>query len=123
VEVDGVDYDALVAPTQEEPSAAVKARADAARKIQRERFSDREISSNAEMGERETRQYCKLSADCEEILKDAFESLRLSARARSRIIKVARTIADLELSEDILPDHLYEAISYRTYGADLQEID
>ena len=123
VEVDGVDYDALVAQTQEEPSAAVKARADAARKIQRERFSDREISSNAEMGERETRKYCKLSVTCEEILKDAFESLRLSARARSRIIKVARTIADLELSEDILPDHLYEAISYRTYGADLQEID
>ena len=123
VEVDGVDYDALVAQTQEESSAAVKARADRARKIQRERFSDREISTNAEMSERETRQYCKLSAECEEILKDAFESLRLSARARSRIIKVARTIADLELSEDILPDHLYEAISYRTYGADLQEID
>ena len=123
VEVDGVDYDALVAQTQEESSAAVKARADRARKIQRERFQGTEISSNAEMGERETRQYCKLSAECEEILKDAFESLRLSARARSRIIKVARTIADLELSEDILPDHLYEAISYRTYGADLQEID
>lgn len=123
VEVDGVDYDALVSETQEETSAEVKARADAARKIQRERFRDTQITANAEMGERETRQYCKLSAEYEEILKDAFESLRLSARARSRIVKVARTIADLELSEDILPDHLYEAISYRIYGADMQEID
>ena len=123
VEVDGVEYDSLVSETQEETSAAVKARADGARKIQRERFRDTEIASNAEMGERETRRYCKLSADCEAILKDAFESLRLSARARSRIIKVARTIADLELCEDILPDHLYEAISYRTYGADMQDMD
>ena len=71
------------------------------------------------MGEKEMRQYCRLSEECESILRDAFKSLNLSARARSRILKVARTIADLSMSEDILPDHLYEAISYRTYGASL----
>jgi magnesium chelatase family protein len=59
----------------------------------------------------------------EQVLREAFESLRLSARARSRILKVARTIADLELSENILPEHLYEAISYRTYGAALHDDD
>lgn len=67
------------------------------------------------------RVYCALSPECENVLREAFDSLRLSARARSRILKVARTIADLELSENILPEHLYEAVSYRTYGAGLNE--
>ena len=81
------------------------------------------VKTNAEMGEKETRAYCRLSAECEGVLREAFDSLHLSARARSRILKVARTIADLALSEDILPEHLYEAISYRTYGAALADID
>ena len=123
VEVDGVEYDDLVSQAQEESSSQVKARADSARKIQRERFAQSQVKTNAEMGEKQLRDYCKLSSECEQILKDAFESLQLSARARSRIIKVARTIADLDLSEDITPEHLYEAISYRTYGADMQELD
>ena len=123
VEVDGVAYDDLVSETKEESSASVKLRADGARKIQRERFLGSEVNTNAEMGEKETRAYCKLSPECEEVLREAFERLHLSARARSRILKVARTIADLDLSEDIQPDHLYEAISYRTYGAELSELD
>jgi cellulose synthase/poly-beta-1,6-N-acetylglucosamine synthase-like glycosyltransferase len=57
------------------------------------------------------------------VLREAFDRLHLSARARSRILKVARTIADLELSENITEEHLYEAISYRTYGAELSELD
>lgn len=77
------------------------------------------VKTNAEMGEKETREYCRLDKECEELLREAFERLHLSARARSRILKVARTIADLELSENIKPEHLYEAISYRTYGAEL----
>ena len=117
VEVDGVEYDDLISDTAEESSASVKARADSARKIQRLRFEGTSIKTNAEMGEREMREYCRLSPECEQVLKEAFESLQLSARARSRILKVARTIADLELSEEITADHLYEAISYRTYGA------
>ncbi len=123
VEVDGVEYDALISEAHEEPSSAVKERADSARKIQRARFENSEVKTNAEMGERETRVYCKLTAECEEVLKEAFERLHLSARARSRIVKVARTIADLELSENITAEHLYEAISYRTYGAELSVLD
>lgn len=119
VEVDGVDYDALVSESKEESSAAVKLRADQARKIQRQRFENTSIISNAEMGEKEMRSYCKLNKECEEVLREAFDRLHLSARARSRILKVARTIADLELCEEITPEHLYEAISYRTYGAEL----
>ena len=121
VEVDGVEYDDLISETKEESSAMVKERADIARKIQRARFEGDEVKNNAEMGEKQSRVYCKLSKECEEVLKEAFERLHLSARARSRILKVARTIADLELSENITPDHLYEAISYRTYGAELYE--
>lgn len=123
VEVDGVDYDELVSKTKQEPSSAVKARADGARKIQRMRFAKDGISTNAEMTEKQTREYCRLDEACEGVLREAFESLRLSARARSRILKVARTIADLEMSENITPDHLYEAISYRTYGAETQDLD
>ena len=123
VEVDGVDYDSLISDEIAETSAQVKARADGARKIQRERFAGSKVSVNAEMSEKETRAYCKLTEEGESVLREAFETLHLSARARSRILKVARTIADLEFSEDILPEHLYEAISYRTYGAVLGDID
>jgi magnesium chelatase family protein len=119
VEVDGVEYDDLVSETQEESSAQVKARADGARKIQRARFEGRKVKSNAEMGEKESREFCRLDKEGEDVLRTAFDELHLSARARSRILKVARTIADLDLSENITPEHLYEAISYRTYGAEL----
>ena len=118
VEVDGVEYDDLVAKTIEETSAQVKARTDKARSIQRARFEDGKVTSNAEMGEKEMREYCVLDEECENILRVAFDKLHLSARARARILKVARTIADLDFSERILPDHLYEAISYRTYGCE-----
>ena len=123
VEVDGVEYDALVSEAAEESSASVKKRADNARRIQRERFESSKVTTNAEMGEKETRVYCKLDEECENVLRQAFEELHLSARARSRILKVARTIADLDLSENIKPEHLYEAISYRTYGAELSQLD
>lgn len=114
VEVDGVKYDELISDGREESSAEVKARVERARLIQRERLSDENMSVNALMGERQIKKYCRLSKECEEILKAAFDSLHLSARARSRIIKVARTIADLELSENILPQHILEAASYRS---------
>ena len=123
VEVDGVEYDDLVSETVEEASAEVKKRADSARKIQRVRFENSSVKTNAEMSEKETRTYCKLTKEGEQVLREAFETLRLSARARSRILKVARTIADLELSETVKPEHLYEAISYRTYGATLSDLD
>lgn len=117
VEVDNVNYDDLISEKLEESSETVKKRAENARKIQRARFEDSSVSCNSEMGEKELRKYCELSPEGESILKAAFEKLKLSARARSRILKVARTIADLAYSENILPEHVYEAISYRTYGA------
>ncbi len=123
VEVDGVDYDDLVSTANEESSEAVKARADRAREIQRLRFQGGKVATNAEMGEKETRKYCALDSEGEEVLRSAFDRLRLSARARSRIIKVARTIADLAGEENITAEHLYEAISYRTYGAESGELD
>ena len=117
VEVDGVKYEDLAREGDEESSAEVKKRVEKARAIQRLRFEGEPNIVNANMGEKQIKKYCRLSAECEEILRSAFETLHLSARARSRIIKVARTIADLDFSEDIKPEHILEATSYRSYEA------
>ena len=117
VEVDGVKYDDLSSEAVGESSAQVKARVEKARAIQRERLSRDNMTVNANMGERQIKSYCRLDTECESILKNAFEALHLSARARSRIIKVARTIADLDFSEEIKPEHILEATSYRSYEA------
>ncbi|MDE7214405.1 MAG: ATP-binding protein, partial [Clostridia bacterium] len=115
VEVDGVRYEDLSGEGNEEKSEAVKARVERARAIQRERFAGEEgVTVNAAMGEKQLKKYCRLSAECEEVLKIAFETLHLTARARARIIKVARTIADLAFSNEILPEHILEAASYRS---------
>lgn len=117
VEVDGIKYEDLAGNSTEEPSSAVKSRVEKAREIQRERYRDENILVNANMGEKQIKKYCRLSAECEDILRTAFETLHLSARARSRIIKVARTIADLAFSENIQPEHILEAASYRSYDS------
>ena len=115
VQVDGVKYSELSSDEETEPSETVKKRVDRTRLIQKERFKNDGMLTNADMGERQIKKYCVLSADCEKILRGAYERLGLSPRARSRIIKVARTIADMELSDKILPQHILEAISYRHY--------
>lgn len=117
VEVDGVKYDDLTGTGNEETSAEVKKRVETARTVQRVRFEGEQNLVNANMGEKQIKKYCRLSAECEDILRTAFETLHLSARARSRIIKVARTIADLDFSEEIKPEHILEATSYRSYEA------
>lgn len=118
VEVDGVKYEDLAGESDGEPSAEVKKRVERARAIQRERFRNEEgVNVNADMGERQIKAYCRLSPECEKILRAAFERLHLSARARSRIIKVARTIADLDCSERIEPNHILEATSYRNFDS------
>ena len=114
ISVDSVSYNDLISNQKEETSAEVRKRVNTARKIQRERFKDDKIKNNSEMGEKHLKKYCVLSKECEEILRSSFITLGLSARARSRIIKVARTIADLDFSENIETKHLLEAIGYRS---------
>lgn len=113
IEVDGVTYDDLTADGTEEPSAEVRKRVNRTRMIQRERFIDDGIRTNAEMKEKQLEKYCALSPESEQIMRMSFDSLGLSARGRSRILKVARTIADMSLEENILPEHILEAIGYR----------
>ncbi len=113
VEVDNISYDDLTSSEDREDSATVRERVNVARRIQRNRFSKYELNTNAEMGEREIGEFCRLSPESERILRNAFERMKLSARARARIIKVSRTIADLDSSENILPKHVFEAVSYR----------
>ena len=115
VEVDNITYDELTSGEQRESSAQVRERVNIARNIQRNRFAGANLNTNAEMGEREMALYCNLSAEGDKILRSAFERMNLSARARGRIIKVARTIADLDGSEEICPKHVFEAVSYRIY--------
>lgn len=114
IEVDSVTYEELRSDELEEPSENIKARVDKARKIQTARYKDTGIHSNAKMNDHLLKKYCKVSPESEVMLKVAFDKLNLSARAYSRILKVARTIADLDGSEDIKDEHIIEAISYRS---------
>ena len=113
VQVDSVKYAELSTEEQCEDSKTIKARVNETRRIQKERFSEDGILTNSDMGEKHLRKYCKLDKTCEDLLKNAYDKLHLSPRARSRIIKVARTIADMEKSANIKPQHILEAISYR----------
>lgn len=114
IEVDQVTYDDLTNDKLAEDSATIRQRVTKARAVQNHRFANTAIHSNATMDTAMTKKYCVLNTECEKLLKSAFENLNLSARAYTRILKVARTIADLAGSEQILPEHLSEAISYRT---------
>lgn len=113
VEVDNISYSDLNKDKKEECSADIKKRVDKARKIQLSRFKDSKTFSNSKMTVPQTKKYCILSKECQNLMEQAFTSLKLSARAHDRILRVARTIADLEGEEQILPQHLAEAISYR----------
>ncbi len=114
IEVDNVKFSDLNSVADEESSEQVKLRVDKARQIQLNRFKTSKNYSNAKMNDVQLKKYCKLDFESEETLRLAFDSFGLSARAYSRILKVARTIADLDGSENIELNHLMEAISYRT---------
>jgi len=115
IEVPGVRYGELSGSPTGEPSAAIRERVNTARQVQIHRFRDRKhLFCNAHMGPREIRDYCKISSKGEELLKMAITRLGLSARAYTRILKIARTIADLEGAEQIGLVQLSEAISYRS---------
>ena len=115
VEVPALEYEELRRRTPSEPSAAIKERVNAARQVQRERFGGDGTMCNAHLGTKELRQFCALSPEGEELMHQAFDAMGLSARSYDRILRVARTIADLAGSETIEPEHVAEAIQYRTY--------
>ncbi len=114
IEVDSVTYNELTSTVLEEDSATIKSRVDKAREIQLARYKDSNTYSNSTMSDQQLKKYCKLSPASDAMLRNAFEKLNLSARAYSRILKVARTIADLEGSDQVTDDHILEAISYRS---------
>ena len=114
VEVDSITYDDLSSKVEEECSEDIKKRVNKARDIQLNRFTNDKIYSNAKMNVVQTKKYCKLEPAAENMLKIAFDKLKMSARAHDRILKVARTIADLDNSEIIKVSHIAEAINYRS---------
>ena len=114
VEVPSVPFDDLRRREESEPSSAVKQRVNEARKRQNARFGPDSAMCNARMGPGQIRDFCRLDETGEALMKQAFDNLGLTARSYDRILKVARTIADLDGSEVIGPEHLAEAIQYRT---------
>lgn len=113
-EVSPVEYKKLEQAEQVENSETVRERVNKARQIQLARFKDDNIFSNSELTPKLTEKYCKLDNESKEILEKAFNRLNLSARAYGRILKVARTIADLAGSKNIEKVHIAEAIQYRS---------
>ena len=115
VEMTEVGYSEIAAKTAPgESSAVIRSRVEAARALQRSRYQNDGISYNAQLSNKQIRKYCALDQQGEALVKQAFTALKLSARAYNRILKVARTIADLDHQDRILDYHIAEAIQYRT---------
>ena len=114
IQVPAVHYEDLRRRKEAETSAEIKERVNYARKRQHRRFGETSGMCNARMGPDELRSYCKLDEESNELMKLAFETFGLTARSYDRILKVARTIADLDDCDRITSDHLAEAIRYRT---------
>jgi magnesium chelatase family protein len=113
IEVPSVRYRDLKGKHSGESSAAIKGRIEAARHRQKDRFQTQETFCNARMSDKQIKQHCIIDEDSQRLLEMAIDKLGMSARAYSRILKVSRTIADLEEEEQIRPSHVAEAIQYR----------
>ena len=115
IEVPAVKYKELAGNATGETSAEIRKRVNQARKIQLERFKNyKKVFCNAHMKPKDIRKFCQIDEKSSELLKMAITKLGLSARAYDRILKVSRTIADLEGERNILPQHVSEAIQYRS---------
>ncbi len=119
IEVPAVKYRDLSRRDPGEPSREIKKRVDAARRTQLERFKGMKIYSNAQMTNRHIKKFCPIDDPSQKLLEMAIDKFGLSARAYTRILKVARTIADLEGKENIEAAHLSEAIQYRSLDRNL----
>lgn len=120
IEVPAVKFKELSSASKGEKSAEIRKRVVAARKIQLERFKGMKgIHNNSDMGSKEIKSFCEIEQESLDLLKMAMTRLGLSARAYDRILKVSRTIADLEGQEKILPQHISEAIQYRSLDREL----
>ena len=120
MEVPAIEYKDMTSDVSGEASSVIRKRVIAARHVQAERFQHvKSLSVNADMGTREVRKYCQIDKEGQALLKSAMDQMGLSARAYDRIIKVSRTIADLEESLNIKPEHLAEAIQYRNLDREL----
>lgn len=114
VEVPQVQFREMSGQRTGETSAQIRERVITARQRQLKRFAGRKITCNARMGPKELEQFCALDESTKELLRHAMSDLRLSARAYDRILKVARTIADLAASEPVTAEHISEAIQFRS---------
>jgi magnesium chelatase family protein len=123
IEVPALKYEELARKELGEPSAAIRERVNKARALQLARFKTlkrkKPIFCNGQMETKEIKKFCEISEECAKLLKQAIDHFGLSARAYDRILKVARTIADLEGSGDIRPVHIAEAIQYRSLDRNL----
>jgi magnesium chelatase family protein len=123
IEVTPVSFNELSTKKVSEKSADIRARVIEARKVQSERFKENKlVHCNAQMSPKKVRSICIINEDGNTMLKNAMEKLGLSARAYDRILKVARTIADLEQSTNIELEHLAEAINYRSLDRDTWQV-
>lgn len=114
IEVDNVTYDDLQIDDLSESSESIRLRVNKARQIQLDRLASRGLRCNAQMTSADINKYCKLTADSQSLVRESFEKFNLSARAYNRVLKVARTIADLDASQDITIRHISESLQYRT---------
>ena len=114
IEVQQVKYDELNSNNHSETSEEVRKRVDIARQIQNERYKEFGIYSNSELNNNMIEEYCSINEESKVMLKKAFDKFGLSVRAYHKILKVARTIADLEENKNIQTSHVAEAIQYRS---------